>query len=123
MYGRLRSEGKIGRLTIPNRVVMPAMGTNLSATGGGVTDDIIAFYEARAKGGVGLIITEVTRIEGGRGISDPCQLAAYRYSDIADLQRLTGAVQKYGTRIFIQLQHPGRMASPLVAGEDRKSVV
>ena len=57
LYGRLRSEGKIGRLTIPNRVVMPAMGTNLSATGGGVTDDIIAFYEARAKGGVGLIIT------------------------------------------------------------------
>jgi len=117
LFERLRSEGRIGRLTIPNRVVMPAMGTNLSATGGGVTDDIIAFYEARAKGGVGLIITEVTRVEGGRGISDPCQLAAYRYSDIADLQRLIGAVQKYGTRIFIQLQHPGRMASPLVAGE------
>ncbi|MDI9369422.1 MAG: FAD-dependent oxidoreductase [Synergistaceae bacterium] len=117
MYPNLRSEGKIGRLVIPNRVVMPAMGVNLAAPDGGVTDDIIAFYEARARGGVGLIITEVTRVEGGRGSSDPCQLSAHKISDIAGLQRLTGAVHKYGTRIFIQLQHPGRMASPGVTGE------
>ncbi|MFA7621233.1 MAG: FAD-dependent oxidoreductase [Aminobacteriaceae bacterium] len=117
MYIRLQSEGRIGRLTIPNRVVMPAMGVNLAAPDGGVTDDIIAFYEARARGGTGLIITEVTRIEGGRGMSDPCQLAAYRVSDIPELQRLTGAVHKYGTRIFIQLQHPGRESSPSMTGE------
>lgn len=117
MYPNLMSEGKIGKLAIPNRVVMPAMGVNLAAPDGGVTDDIVAFYEARARGGVGLIITEVTRVEGGRGISDPCQLSAHKISDIAGLQRLTGAVHKYGTRIFIQLQHPGRMASHGVTGE------
>ncbi len=113
----LRSEGRIGRITLPNRVVLPAMGVNLAARDGAVTDDIIAFYEARARGGAGLIITEVTRVVGGAGVSDPCQLAAYRPSDIAGLQRLADAVHKHGAALLIQLQHPGREASPEVAGE------
>jgi len=117
MYIRLQSEGTIGRLTLANRVVMPAMGVNLASPDGGVTEDIIAFYEARARGGAGLIISEITRIEGGAGISEPCQLAAYRPSDIGELQRLVDAVHKYETGIFIQLQHPGREASPAIAGE------
>ena len=57
MYDRLQSEMTIGRLRVANRVVMPAMGVNLAAAGGGVTDDIIAFYEARAAGGAGLILS------------------------------------------------------------------
>lgn len=117
MLGLLGGEGRIGGLTIPNRVVMPAMGVNLASADGTATDDIIAFYEARARGGAGLIITEVTRVSGGAGISDPCQLAAYRARDIASLQRVIDAVHKYETRIFIQLQHPGREASPAIAGE------
>ena len=117
MYDRLQSEMTIGCLRIANRVVMPAMGVNLAAPSGGVTDEIIAFYEARAAGGAGLIITEVTRVTEGAGISDPCQLSACRISDIPGLQRLTDAIDKYETKIFIQLQHPGREASPLIAGE------
>ena len=103
-------------LPLPNRLVMSPMGVNLGAPDGGVTDDLIAFYEARARGGVGLIITEVTRVEGGAGISDPCQLAAYRPSDIPNLQRLVDAVHRWDTRLFIQLQHPGRAASAWVTG-------
>ena len=117
MFSLLQSEGKIGSLTIPNRVVMPAMGVNLAMPGGAVTDEIIAFYEARARGGSGLIITEVTRVAGGAGISDPCQLAAYRPGDIASLQKLVDIIHKYETRVFIQLQHPGREASPAITGE------
>ena len=117
MFERLRSEGKIGGLRIPNRVVMPAMGVNLAAWDGAVTDDIIAFYEARARGGAGLIITEVTRVAPGAGISGPCQLAAYRKSDTVGLQKLVDSIHKYGTKILIQLQHPGREASPLICGE------
>ena len=47
----------IGRVEIKNRVAMTPMGVNLAAAGGGVNEDIIAFYEARARGGVGLILT------------------------------------------------------------------
>ena len=62
MHKLMKSPGSIGRLTMKNRVVMPAMGVNLSARDGGVSDDIIAFYEARAAGGVGLIISEAVNI-------------------------------------------------------------
>ena len=65
MYTLLQQEGRINRLTIPNRVFLPAMGVNLGTPGGGASDDIIAYYEARARGGCGLIITEITRIEDG----------------------------------------------------------
>ncbi|NLG57437.1 MAG: FAD-dependent oxidoreductase [Clostridiales bacterium] len=116
MYERLRSPLMLGELRLPNRLAMTAMGVNLGAPEGGVTDDLIAFYEARARGGVGLIITELARVEGGAGISDPCQLAAYRARDITELQRLTDVIRRWDTRLFIQLQHPGRAASSWVTG-------
>jgi len=56
MYERLKSPLKIGKLTLPNRLAMTAMGVNLGKPEGGVTDDLIKFYDARARGGVGLII-------------------------------------------------------------------
>ena len=115
-YKKMKSPIIIGSLHIDNRVVMPAMGVNLSARDGGVSDDIISFYEARAAGGVGLIISEVTRVTDGAGASEPCQLAARGYKDVPDLQRLMDAVHKYKTKFFIQLQHPGMMASPSVTG-------
>lgn len=112
MYEFLQKSGVIGNLNIPNRVFLPAMGVNLGSSRGGVTDDLIAFYEARARGGCGLIISEVTRIEDGVGVSDPCQLAARGVSDIPDLQRLVDAIHKYDTRFFVQLQHPGASGFP-----------
>lgn len=116
MFERLKESGRIGQLTLKNRVFMPAMGVFIAAPEGGVNDDIIAFYEARAKGGVGLIITEVTRVDGGAGAGEPCQLAAYRPSDVIELQRIIDTVHKYDTKIFVQLQHPGREASSMITG-------
>ncbi len=117
MYEKLHSPMNIGRVTIPNRVVMTAMGVFIAAPGGGVNDDIIAYYEARAKGGVGLITTEVTRITDGPGGGEPCQLAARKPSDILELQRLVDTIHKYDTKLFVQLQHPGREAAPFIIGE------
>jgi 2,4-dienoyl-CoA reductase-like NADH-dependent reductase (Old Yellow Enzyme family)/thioredoxin reductase len=116
-FNILQSHMKIGRLSIPNRVVMPAMGTNIAAAGGGVNDDVIAYYEARARGGVGLIITEITRVADGAGGGEACQLAARRPSDIFELQKLADTIHKYDTKLFVQLQHPGREASPFITGE------
>jgi 2,4-dienoyl-CoA reductase-like NADH-dependent reductase (Old Yellow Enzyme family)/thioredoxin reductase len=121
MYEKMKSPVSIGNLQLSNRVVMTAMGVNLSALDGGVSDDIIAFYEARAAGGVGLIISELTRVVDGAGAGEPCQLAARSHKDTPDLQRLVDVVHKYDTKIFLQLHHPGIMASPAVTGV--KSVV
>ncbi len=57
MFPKLFSPVRIGGLEIKNCVAMTAMRVNLAAAGGGVSDDIIAFYKARTRGGIGLIIT------------------------------------------------------------------
>jgi len=117
MYERLFSTERIGRAEIKNRVVMTPMGTVIAAPGGGVNDDIIAYYEARAKGGVGLIESELCRVLDGAGAAMTCQLAARNLADVAGLARLVDVVHKYGTKIFIQLHHPGGQGSSAIGGE------
>ena len=117
MFPKLFSPVRIGGLEIKNRVAMTAMGANLATTGGGVNDDIIAFYESRARGGVGLIVSGVCRVMDGAGASEPCQLASRNSGDIQGLVRLMDTVHKYGARMFIQLQHPGRQGSVTIGGE------
>jgi 2,4-dienoyl-CoA reductase-like NADH-dependent reductase (Old Yellow Enzyme family) len=65
MFPKLFSPVRIGGLQIKNRLAMTAMGVNLAAAGGGVNDDIIAFYEARARGGIGLIVSGLCRVMDG----------------------------------------------------------
>ncbi len=108
MYARLFSPVRIGSVAIKNRVAMTPMGVNLAAAGGGVNDDIIAFYEARAQGGIGLIVSELCRVMDGAGAGGACQIAARNAGDQQGLERLVDAVHKYGTKMFIQLHHPGR---------------
>ena len=69
-YPKLFAPGKIANLTIKNRIVMTAMGVCLSGSDGQASPEIIRYYEARAKGGVGMIITEITCIDEteGRGM-------------------------------------------------------
>ena len=117
MFQKLFSPVRIGKLEIKNRVAMTAMGVNLSAAGGGVSEDIIAFYEARARGGIGLIVSEICRVMDGAGAGEPCQLAARNGADVQGLGRLVDTVHKYGTRMFIQLHHPGRQGSVLAGCE------
>ena len=108
-YSKLFSEGKIGSLSIKNRVVMSAMGVSLAEFDGRPTDEIIAYYEERAKGGVGLIINEYTRVtdENG-GIAALRQLGMTSDDKIPAFKKLTDAVHKHGAKIFCQLHHPGR---------------
>lgn len=118
MYERLFSPLRIGRLEVKNRVAMTAMGVALAAPGGGVNDDIIAFYEARARGGVGLIISEICRVMDGAGAGAANQIAARNGSDIQGLARLADTLHKYGTAFVVQLHHPGRQGSAFIGGEE-----
>ena len=62
-YEKMFQKGRIGKLELKNRIVMPAMGVSLATSTGEASDEIIRYYEERAKGGCGLIITEITRID------------------------------------------------------------
>lgn len=116
-YNYLFKKGQIGRLTLKNRIVMPAMGTSLASSTGEASDRMIKYYEERAKGGCGLIITEITRIDDETGVGTPNQLCATNANQIPRLERLARAVHKYDTKIFLQLHHPGRQShSRLIDG-------
>ena len=51
-YEKLFEKGKIGKLTLKNRIVMTPMGTGFAATSGEASEEITKFYEERAKRGV-----------------------------------------------------------------------
>jgi len=57
-YEHLFQPIKVGKTEIKNRIFMPPISTNL-AEKGYVTDELVQHYSARAKGGVGLIVSEV----------------------------------------------------------------
>ena len=64
---RLFEPAKIGTMTVRNRIVMPAMDTNLGSRDGFVTPRMLDYYDERARGGAGLIIVECTSIDYPRG--------------------------------------------------------
>lgn len=98
---------RVKSMVLANRVVMPAMGTNLANRGGTASPETIAYLERRARGGAGLIITEVTAVHPG-GILGPKQLAAYDDSFVPGLAAMASAVHAHGCRIALQLHHAGR---------------
>jgi len=112
-YPHLFSKGRIGKLELRNRVVMPAMGSGLAAVNGEATPEIIRYYEERAEGGVGLIITEITRIDDQSGVGLRKQLGATEPEHIIALEKIAEAVHRHGAKLFVQLQHPGAEGNPL----------
>ena len=104
----LNSPCKVGNVEIKNRLIMTAMGVGLGEHEGKATDDFIAFYARRAQGGCGLIITEITRVTEGHGIGEYDQLSLSKDENIESFSKLADAIHQFDSRIFVQLQHPGR---------------
>ena len=116
MYKKLFEQGSIGKVTINNRLVMSPMGCGLANLDGTPSEDMIAFYEARAIGGAGLIIPEITRINDVHGPGLMRQLSVTTDRHIEGLAKLSQAVHKHGSKIFIQLHHPGRETVSVLLG-------
>lgn len=114
-YPHLLSPGRIGTLEIGNRLVQTAMGTNLSEADGTVGDALLAYHEARARGGVGLIITEAIAVGLPYGKALKHQLGISDDKYIPSLSRLTEAVHRHGTKICLQLHFAGIMAGAEMA--------
>lgn len=115
-YERLFARGKIGDLELKNHIVMPPMGTNMASYTGEATDEIIRFYAERARGGCGLIITEIARIDDVTGVGMTGQLSVTSGKFVRKLVQLTDAVHQYDTKVFLQLHHPGREISGKALG-------
>ena len=104
----LEQELKLKNNSLRNRLVMGSMHTGLEE---GVWNikRLKAFYEARAKGGVGLIIT------GGFspnlvGKLTPISSSFNTFFDVLKHRPVTKAVHEHGGKICLQLLHAGRYA-------------
>jgi 2,4-dienoyl-CoA reductase-like NADH-dependent reductase (Old Yellow Enzyme family)/thioredoxin reductase len=98
---------EIGGVKIKNRIVMPPMSTRLSNTDGSVTNRLIEYYKARARGGAGLIIIEYSYIDDMASKAAICQLGVYSDELIPGLNELVETLHYYDTKVFLQICHGG----------------
>ncbi|AIE59802.1 FAD-dependent oxidoreductase [Bacillus methanolicus] len=106
---------KIGKLELKNRLVVPPMGMNYCNAEGTATERFIAYYEARAKGGWGLIITECYAVDQH---GKPVKNMSGFWSDdqIESHAKLAERVHKHGGKIAVQLFHAGRQTGSHITG-------
>lgn len=116
-YPVLLSPGRIGNVELRNKTIMCAMGMN-QADNGYVSEAVINHYVERAKGGVGLIIVEVTTVDHpqGQNTTNPMFIDDDKY--IPGQNRLTDAIHKEGAKCFLQISHAGRGAFRANTGMD-----
>jgi 2,4-dienoyl-CoA reductase-like NADH-dependent reductase (Old Yellow Enzyme family)/glycine/D-amino acid oxidase-like deaminating enzyme len=97
---------RIGPVELPNRIVSTAHQTTLVHEGL-PTDDFVAYHEARARGGAGLIVLEATAVHPSSLLTSHT-LAGFREDIVPGLERVARAVHEHGTSLFLQLLHGGR---------------
>jgi 2,4-dienoyl-CoA reductase-like NADH-dependent reductase (Old Yellow Enzyme family) len=96
-YDALFEPLRVGPITLPNRIVRSPHGTGLSGEG------LIAYHEARARGGVGMSTLEATSVHP----SAPGRLALWNDSCLPFLEEIASRIRPTGMKLLIQLYHPG----------------
>ncbi|MFN8544428.1 MAG: FAD-dependent oxidoreductase [Candidatus Binatia bacterium] len=110
-FTHLLAPGRIGTLETRNRIVMTPMGSNLAEPDGHVGERLVRYYEARARGGVGLVIVGVGAIAWPAGACLPNQVAISDDRFLPGLRMLTDRLHAHGAKVAIQLQHAGKVAT------------
>ena len=114
-FKTLFSAIQLGPLTLRNRIAMAPLTRQMAEVNGTPNDEMAAYYARRARGGVGLIITEGTYEQ------DAFQSRAYlsqpgiaNASHQAGWARVFDAVHQHDCKIIVQLMHGGRVSDPRV---------
>lgn len=106
---------EIGGVRLRNRTLLPSMTTRLADGAGHVTDATLAYYRARADGGVGLVTVEMASPEIA-GKHRFRELGIYDDMFLPGLRRLVDTLHEAGARASIQLGHGGSRARSAVSG-------
>jgi 2,4-dienoyl-CoA reductase-like NADH-dependent reductase (Old Yellow Enzyme family) len=112
----LLTPARIGPVEIKNRIVMPPMTTRTADDEGFVTDDCIAYYMARVRGGTGLITVEMASPEKA-GRHRRREIGIYDDRFIPGLRRLVDAIHGGDAKAAIQLGHAGGHTRIDICGE------
>ncbi|MGA8358877.1 MAG: NAD(P)-binding protein [Xanthobacteraceae bacterium] len=116
MTNVLLTPARIGPVEIKNRIVMPPMTTRTSDAEGFVTDDSVAYYMARVRGGTGLITVEMASPEKA-GRHRRHEVGIYDDRFIPGLTRLVAEIHGGGAKASIQLGHGGGHTRIDICGE------
>lgn len=103
----LLSPIKIRNLELPNRLVMPPMGTGLGNDDSTVSDANLAYIKRRVQSGVGLVITEITCVHPS-GLVSSHALGVWDDKFIPGLTKMAAAIHDQGAKACMQLHHCGR---------------
>lgn len=115
-YKHLLSPLTVGNREIRNRSLSTAHGTAY-AVDGKVSDQLIAYHLARAKGGIGLIILEATGVDVETiGAKGGTYLRNLDDSVIPGYRKLSKAVKDEGATVYTMLWHPGRISNMAIDG-------
>lgn len=107
----------LGQLSLPNRIMMAAVGINGCTPDGQVTPRLQSFLARRAAGGAGLIVTEAAFVRQD-GREPGRQPAIDREATVEGLRSLATSIQEEGARAFVQLNHAGRQTLSRVTGSE-----
>ena len=105
-YPHLFSEIEVGTRTVRNRIALPATLTNFGA-GNRITERWIDFLAERARGGCGLIVTEIIAVDP-EALAHGAIVTGYEDANEAGFERVADEVHAAGSCILGQLWHPGR---------------
>lgn len=115
----LFQEGTFGNLTLKNRLVQAPMHSRFATEFGEVSERLIEYLAARARGGVAMIILENTAVdwEYGRAAGNPVRIDDDVF--VTGLHDLAHAIHREGVLIASQLHHAGRqnMSANIVGGK------
>jgi 2,4-dienoyl-CoA reductase-like NADH-dependent reductase (Old Yellow Enzyme family)/thioredoxin reductase len=109
--------GKINQMTVRNRIVMSSAITNMVSSDGRVTDQMIAYYVERGRGGAGIVNTGYNFI-CQRGRAGVYQMSTADDTNILSMRQLTEAFHHAApeSKIGSQICHAGRQTSSHVTG-------
>ncbi len=115
VFPTLFSPVTLGPLTLRNRIAMAPLTRQMATADGTPTDEMVAYYARRARGGLGLVITEGTyEQDAWQSKSYLSQPGIANDAHVAGWARVCDAVHAHDCRIIIQLMHGGRVSDPRV---------
>lgn len=118
-YQNIFSPFRIGNVQIKNRIELSPALPCLASPEGFVTRELIEFFRSIAKGGAAIVNVGDTAIDSEYAKDHDHQLNLGDNKVIAGLNTLVEAVQRYGAKISIELNHGGRFVEPrLINGKN-----
>lgn len=104
-YTHLFQPGRIGCLSLKNRILMPLYPTKY-ATESRVNERMIAFYRERARGGVALIVIDCPCLDYPAVYKGKNELRVDEPSFVQGIRKLLKEIRQYDTRAFMHLTYP-----------------